>query len=102
MLHISKEEQAERLMERVKDPVKQWKFNPSDLEDRRLWDDFMAAYETAVARCSTVHAPWHVIPSDRNWTRNAAIARIVRETLEEMNPHYPPPNGWDPKAITIE
>jgi PPK2 family polyphosphate:nucleotide phosphotransferase len=102
MLHISKEEQAERLMERVKDPIKQWKFNPSDLEDRRLWDDYMAAYETAVQRCSTVHAPWHVIPADRNWTRNAAIARIVRQTLEEMNPHYPPPKGWDPKAITIE
>jgi polyphosphate kinase 2 (PPK2 family) len=62
----------------------------------------MAAYETAVARCSTAYAPWHVIPADRNWTRNAAIARIVRETLEEMNPQYPPPDGWDPKAITIE
>lgn len=101
MLHISKDEQAERLRDRVADPTKQWKFNPSDLADRKLWDDYMAAYETAVKRCSTSYAPWHVIPADRNWTRNAAIARIVRETLEEMNPKYPPPNGWDPKTVVI-
>lgn len=102
MLHVSKEEQAERLKERVTDPTKQWKFNPSDLADRKLWDDYMAAYETALRRCSTAHAPWHVIPADRNWTRNAAIARIVRETLEDMAPKYPPPDGWDPKTVVIE
>ncbi|MGE0241610.1 MAG: PPK2 family polyphosphate kinase [Parvibaculaceae bacterium] len=102
MLHISKEEQAERLRERVTDPTKQWKFNPGDLADRKLWDDYMAAYETALKRCSTAHAPWHVIPADRNWTRNAAIARIVRETLEEMAPKYPPPDGWDPKTVVVE
>jgi PPK2 family polyphosphate:nucleotide phosphotransferase len=102
MLHISKEEQAERLRERVKDPAKQWKFSPGDLEDRKLWDDYMAAYEIMVNRCSTDHAPWHVIPADRNWVRNAAIAGIVRETLEEMNPQYPGPDGWDPKSIVIE
>ncbi len=101
MLHISKEEQAERLRERVEDPKKQWKFNPGDLEDRELWGEFMAAYETAVNRCSTPCAPWYVIPSDRNWVRNAAIARIVRATLEEMDPRYPKP-AWDPKSITIE
>jgi PPK2 family polyphosphate:nucleotide phosphotransferase len=100
MLHISKEEQAERLRDRVKDPTKQWKFNPADLEDRRLWDDFMAAYETAVTRCSTQHAPWYVIPADHNWVRNAAIARIVRETLEDMNPQYPKPD-WDPKTVKV-
>ncbi|WP_119393101.1 polyphosphate kinase 2 family protein [Taklimakanibacter lacteus] len=102
MLHISKEEQAERLKERVTDPTKQWKFNPGDLADRKLWDDYMAAYETALKRCSTAHAPWHVIPADRNWTRNAAIARVVRETLEDMAPKYPPPDGWDPKTVVIE
>lgn len=101
MLHISKEEQAERLRERVALPEKRWKFNPGDLEDRKLWDQYMAAYETALTRCSTPHAPWHVIPADRNWARNAAIARIVRETLEEMNPQYPAPSGWDPEKITI-
>jgi PPK2 family polyphosphate:nucleotide phosphotransferase len=102
MLHISKEEQAERLRERVSDPTKQWKFNPGDLADRKLWDDYMAAYEMALKRCSTPHAPWHVIPADRNWARNAAIARIVRETLEEMAPKYPPAIGWDPKSVVIE
>jgi PPK2 family polyphosphate:nucleotide phosphotransferase len=102
MLHISKEEQGERLRDRVADPTKQWKFNPSDLDDRKLWEDYMAAYETALKRCSTGHAPWHVIPADRNWVRNAAIARIVREALEEMAPAYPPADGWDPKTVVIE
>jgi PPK2 family polyphosphate:nucleotide phosphotransferase len=102
MLHISKEEQGERLRERITDPTKQWKFNPADLADRKLWDAYMAAYETALKRCSTPHAPWHVIPADRNWARNAAIARIVRETLEDMAPNYPTAVGWDPKTVVIE
>ena len=101
MLHISKDEQAERLRERIARPEKRWKFNPADLADRKLWDDYMAAYETAITRCSTAHAPWHVIPADRNWVRNCAIARITRETLEEMNPQYPEAKGWDPKAVTV-
>jgi PPK2 family polyphosphate:nucleotide phosphotransferase len=101
MLHISRDEQARRLQERVADPAKQWKFNPGDLEDRKLWDDYMDAYETAVQRCSTEHAPWYVIPADRNWVRNAAIAAIVRNALDEMNPQYPGPDGWDPKQIVI-
>ena len=102
MLCISKDEQGQRLKERVEDPTKQWKFNPGDLEDRKLWDDYIAAYETALTRCSTEHAPWHVIPADRNWVRNALIARIVRETLEEMNPAYPKPKGWDPATVVID
>lgn len=101
MLNISKEEQAVRLQERVDSPDKQWKFKPSDLATRAKWKEYMAAYETAVARCSTEAAPWHIIPADRNWARNAAIARIVRETLEEMNPQYPAPKDWDPKAVVI-
>ena len=101
MLNISKEEQAARLQDRVDSPDKRWKFNPADLTDRALWDDYMAAYETAVNHCSTDHAPWHVIPADRNWARNAAVARIVRETLEEMNPLYPEPKDWDPKTIKV-
>ena len=101
MLHVSKEEQAVRLQERVDDPAKQWKFKMSDLATRAKWADYMAAYETAISRCSTEHAPWHIIPADRNWARNAAIARIVRETLEEMNPQYPLPKDWDPKAVKI-
>ncbi len=101
MLHISKEEQAVRLQERVDDATKQWKFKPSDLETRAKWDQYLAAYEVAVTRCSTDVAPWHIIPADRNWVRNAAIARIVREALEEMNPQYPKPDGWDPKAVKV-
>jgi PPK2 family polyphosphate:nucleotide phosphotransferase len=101
MLHLSKEEQAVRLQERVDDPTKRWKFNPGDLDDRALWDDFMKAYEEAISRCSTAHAPWHIIPADRNWVRNASIGQIVRETLEAMNPVFPEPRGWDPKTIKI-
>ena len=101
MLHVSKEEQAVRLQERVDSPDKQWKFKPGDLATRAKWAEYMAAYETAISRCSTDVAPWHIIPADRNWVRNAAIARIVRETLEEMNPQYPLPKDWDPKAIKI-
>ena len=101
MLNISKEEQGLRLQERIDTPEKRWKFNPGDLEDRKLWTDYMAAYETALNRCSTEHAPWHVIPADRNWVRNAIVARIVRDTLEEMNPQYPVPKDWDPAAVKI-
>lgn len=101
MLNISKEEQAARLTERIEIPEKRWKFNPADLEDRALWADYMKAYEIALARCSTHHAPWYVIPADRNWVRNAAISRIVRETLEDMNPKYPEPKGWDPKTVKV-
>ena len=101
MLHISKDEQAVRLRDRIASPEKRWKFNPADLEDRALWDDYMAAYETAVSRCSTEQAPWYVIPADRNWARNAAISRIVRETLEKMNPQYPEAKGWDPATVKV-
>ena len=101
MLHISKKEQAERLQARLDEPKSRWKFNPGDLEDRKLWDAFQAAYETMVQRCSTAWAPWHVIPADRKWARNAIIASIVRGTLEGMNPQYPKP-AWDPKSFKIE
>lgn len=101
MLNISKEEQALRMQERIDDPTKQWKFNPGDLDDRALWTHYMAAYQDAVSKCSTEAAPWHVIPADRNWVRNGVIARIVRETLENMNPQYPAPKDWDPKTVKI-
>lgn len=101
MLHISKDEQKKRLEERVADETKRWKFNPGDLEDRLLWNDYTKAYEEALSRCSTEHAPWHVIPADRNWVRNAIIGRIVRETLQEMDPQLPKPKGWDPATIQI-
>ena len=89
MLHISKEEQGERLRKRVEEEKSRWKFNPGDLEDRKLWDEYQEAYEIMLERCSTPHAPWHVIPADRKWVRNAVIAAIVRAALEEMDPCYP-------------
>jgi polyphosphate kinase 2 (PPK2 family) len=100
MLHISKDEQKERLEERLDDPVKRWKFNPGDLEDRALWPDFMTAYETMLQRCSTKHAPWRIIPGDKKWRRSALIARIVRGTLEAMNPEPREPS-FDPKQFKI-
>ena len=100
MLHISKDEQAERLQERLDEPDKRWKFDARDLEERKLWDDYQAAYDIALNRCSTAWAPWHVIPADRKWARNAAISGIVREALGAMNPQYPKPD-WDPKKIKV-
>ena len=101
MLHISKEEQGERLQARLDEPRSRWKFDPGDLEDRKLWDDYQAAYETMLERCSTEHAPWHVIPADRKWVRNAVVAAIVRATLEAMDPRYPEPD-WRPGQFTVE
>jgi PPK2 family polyphosphate:nucleotide phosphotransferase len=100
MLHISKEEQAERLQARLEEEKSRWKFNAGDLEDRKLWDDFQKAYEIMLERCSTPHAPWHVIPADRKWLRNALIASIVHATLEKMAPQYPKPD-WKPEQFKI-
>lgn len=91
MLHISKEEQGERLRERLEVPEKRWKFNPSDLEDRKLWDDYQAAYETVLQRCSTPWAPWYVVPADSRSRRDAIAARLIRGELEAMKPEYPDP-----------
>lgn len=100
MLHISRDEQKVRLEERLEDPLKRWKFNPGDLDDRKLWPDFMGAYETLLHRCSTTHAPWRVIPADKKWRRSALIARIVRGTLEAMDPQPRPPS-FDPTVVKI-
>ena len=100
MLHISKDEQKRRFEERLNKREKQWKFNPSDLEDRKLWDAYQGAYEMAANRCSSEHAPWHVIPADRNWVRNLSISSIVRQTLERLDPQYPKPQ-WKPSDYVI-
>jgi PPK2 family polyphosphate:nucleotide phosphotransferase len=90
-LYISKEEQKERLQERLDDPAKRWKFRKGDLEDRALWDDYIAAYEEALAETSQPAAPWYVVPSDRNWYRNLVVASIVVDTLKAMDPQTPEP-----------
>jgi PPK2 family polyphosphate:nucleotide phosphotransferase len=100
MLHISRDEQKKRLQERLDDPAKHWKFNPSDLDDRALWDDFQRAYEIVLGRCSTEYAPWRVIPADKKWRRNAIVGAIVRGTLEEMSPQYPPAS-WKAEDFQI-
>jgi PPK2 family polyphosphate:nucleotide phosphotransferase len=88
-LHISEEEQKTRLRARLDDPTKRWKFSPSDLADRKRWDDYMSAYQIALERCSTEWAPWFIVPADRKWYRNAVVARIVRGTLAALDLSYP-------------
>jgi PPK2 family polyphosphate:nucleotide phosphotransferase len=99
-LHISKEEQKKRLQERVGDPKKQWKVNPVDFEARKRWDDYMAAYEDALSKCSTKWAPWYVIPADKKWFRNLAVSQIIVETLENLKMTYPKAD-FDPSKIVI-
>jgi PPK2 family polyphosphate:nucleotide phosphotransferase len=100
-LHISKEEQKERLEARLKDPTKLWKFNEGDLKERALWDDYQRAYEAVLNECSTDYAPWHIVPADRKWARNVALITEVIATLEAMNPQYPPPT-IDPATLVVE
>jgi len=99
-LYISKEEQKARLQDRLKDPEKIWKFNPGDLKERALWDDYHRAFEDAINACTTDYAPWYIIPANRKWGRNLMTLQIVVETLEAMEPEYPTPQ-FDPKTITI-
>jgi PPK2 family polyphosphate:nucleotide phosphotransferase len=90
-LHISKEEQKQRLEARLAKPEKRWKFNPADLEARRRWDGFIAAYEEALTVTSTEPAPWYVVPADRKWVRNVAVATLLVETLRRLDPRFPEP-----------
>ncbi len=89
-LHISQEEQLERFKSRLDEPAKHWKLNAGDYAARDKWAPYRKAYEDAMAKCNSERAPWHVIPADRKWYRNAAVAGIVAETLERMNPQLPP------------
>ncbi|MCL4104619.1 UNVERIFIED_CONTAM: hypothetical protein GTU68_004573 [Idotea baltica] len=100
-LNISLDEQKERLQSRLDEPAKNWKFNPSDLEDRALWPKFMDAYNDVISQTSTESAPWYVIPADRKWYRNLVVAQIVIGTLRELSMQYPPVD-FDPKSITID
>jgi PPK2 family polyphosphate:nucleotide phosphotransferase len=89
MLHISADEQKERLLARLADPSKHWKFNPGDVDERAHWPAYRAAYETALERTNTDLAPWHVIPADRKWYRDLAIGRLLLEALRGMNLQWP-------------
>ena len=97
-LVVSLDEQRRRLLDRLETPEKRWKFNPQDLAARAHWPDYQDAYDAALSRCNTDVAPWYVIPSDKEWYRNWAVARILIETLRGMDPQYPTFHG-DMKAL---
>lgn len=90
MLNVSFDKQKERLTERLADPTKYWKYSPSDVDSRSKWPRYMEAYEAVLSRCNTEVAPWHVIPADKKWYRNWAVAELLREALESMNLTWPP------------
>jgi PPK2 family polyphosphate:nucleotide phosphotransferase len=90
MLHISADTQKERLMARLDDPTKHWKYKPEDVTERLRWTEYQRAYELALERCNTEHAPWYVIPSDRKWYRNWAVGSLLLEKLSRMGLAWPP------------
>jgi polyphosphate kinase 2 (PPK2 family) len=100
-LHISKDEQKERLQARLDDPTKHWKFNEGDLKERALWDEYQEAYEDVLNRCSTSYAPWLIIPADKKWARNIAVSEAVVEAFSKMKPHFPQIE-LDPTKLVIE
>jgi len=89
MLHISPEEQKARLLARLDDPTKHWKYNPGDLDERGRWGEYRSAYETTLERNNTEAAPWHVIPADKKWYRNLAVGNLLLETLRRLDPQWP-------------
>lgn len=101
-LHISKDEQRKRLEARLRDPEKQWKFNPGDLEERKLWPKYQAAYQAAIEATTTDYAPWYVVPANHKWYRNLVVASTVVAALEKMKlDRVPPPSGTDLSKIRI-
>ncbi|NUO84048.1 polyphosphate kinase 2 family protein [candidate division KSB1 bacterium] len=100
-LHIDKDEQAQRLQERLDDPQKRWKFNPGDLEERKLWPEYLNAYEDVLSKTSTEWAPWYIVPANRKWYRNLVVATTLIEALEDLNMKFPDaPEEWS--KIRIE
>jgi PPK2 family polyphosphate:nucleotide phosphotransferase len=101
-LYIDRDEQRERFGARLADPSKRWKFRMSDLDTRKQWDDYIAAYEDVLSRCSTAVAPWFVIPANKKWFRNLAVAQILADTLTALDPRYPAPDEEIPPDLVIE
>jgi len=99
-LHISKDYQKRQLQDRLDIPEKNWKFSPSDIPERMLWDEYQKAFELAFERCSCHEAPWYIVPAERKWFRNFLIAKVLVETLESMNLKYPAIT-FDPKTVKI-
>jgi PPK2 family polyphosphate:nucleotide phosphotransferase len=88
-LHVSKDEQKKRFLERIADPEKNWKFSSGDIKERQLWGDYMKAYETAIKKTSTNNNPWYVVPADKKWFTRIAISTIIRQTLKDLKLEYP-------------
>ena len=100
-LHISKDYQKERLTKRLEDPTKAWKFNPADLIERERWDSYMKAYEDALSRCSTPHAPWYVVPAEVRYFRDLLVASVVVDRLKSLDIKLPRLD-FDPRKIVIK
>ena len=100
-LHIDRDEQKERFMERLSDPHKQWKFNPADLDERKLWGQYQKAYQDMLNKTSTPWAPWYAIPANRNWYRDLCISSIIVDTLRSFKMEYPDPIP-DPQTYIIQ
>jgi PPK2 family polyphosphate:nucleotide phosphotransferase len=100
-LHISKDEQKRRIVSRLENPDKHWKFHPDDLKDRALWNNFMHTYEDLISKTSTEHAPWYVVPANRKWYRNLCVARIMVDTLKKLKMTLPKVE-WDPSKVIVE
>lgn len=88
-LNVSRKEQARRFLSRIEEPEKNWKFSGSDFEERKFWDDYQEAFETAINRTATEEAPWYVVPADHKWYMRLVVSEIILHTLEDMNPKYP-------------
>ncbi|MEO6206678.1 MAG: polyphosphate kinase 2 family protein [Candidatus Limnocylindrales bacterium] len=101
-LSIDQDEQRQRFQDRFDDPTKRWKFSMGDLEERKLWDDYQAAFDEALTKTSTDHAPWHVIPANRNWFRNLAVATILADTIAALKPAYPAVADDVPATLVIK
>lgn len=100
-LHIDLEEQKQRFQARLDEPHKHWKFNPADLDERKLWPEYVRAYEDTLSRTSTDWAPWYIVPANRKWYRNLVVGTVITETLASLDMQYPEPD-FDPAGIQIE
>ena len=97
-LHISAEEQMQRLRARLEEPTKRWKFNPDDLKERQYWNEYMQAYEDALEKTSTTYAPWNIVPANKKWYRDLVVARVILATLKDLKMEYPQPK-YDVESV---
>jgi PPK2 family polyphosphate:nucleotide phosphotransferase len=98
-LHVSRDEQKKRFLERLDRPEKNWKFSPADVKERAHWDAYMAAYEDAIRRTAAPHAPWYVVPADHKWFARLIVAGAITQTLDALDLRYPVVNGEKKKAL---